>query len=76
MSVSFADVGRWLIIAGVVVAVLGAFLLIGSRFGLGHLPGDIAGPRGSVSFAFPIVTCLLMSVVLTIVINVILRLRQ
>lgn len=73
MAVS--DVGRLLLIAGVVVAVVGAVLMLGSRLHLGQLPGDISTTRGSVSFVFPVVTCIVISVVLTVVINVVLRLR-
>ena len=63
------DLGKWLLLAGVILAVAGALLLLGLRlpFRLGRLPGDIAieGRRGG--FYFPIVTCLLLSVALTLV---------
>jgi hypothetical protein len=56
---------RLLIVAGIVL--IGAGLAI--RFGLplGRLPGDIVIHRGSSTFYFPIVTCIVVSVVLTIV---------
>lgn len=69
------DVGRLLLIAGLVIALVGAALVIGARFGLGRLPGDIAVSRGNVSIAVPIVTCIVISIVLTVVINLVLRLR-
>jgi hypothetical protein len=72
---STADVGRLMLIAGAVLLLVGGLFLFGSRFGLGHLPGDMTGTRGNVSFAFPIVTCVIISVVLTVVINLIARLR-
>jgi len=72
---SIADVGRLLLIAGVVMAVVGGALVLGARLGLGHLPGDVSSTRGTVSFLFPIVTCLVVSVVLTIVLNIVARLR-
>ena len=63
------ELGRWLLISGLILAAVGAMLLLGGRLPLrlGHLPGDIAmeGRRGS--FYFPIVTCLLLSVALTFV---------
>ena len=43
-----------------------------SRF-LGNLPGDLNFTRGNVSFHFPIVTCLIISVVLTLILNIFFR---
>ena len=47
---------------------------MGSRFGLGRLPGDVSLQRGNWSFQAPIVTCIVLSVVLTVVLNLLLRL--
>ena len=62
------SLGRALIALGVLLVVLGLLLTIGDKlpFRLGHLPGDIyvRGKRGS--FYFPIVTCLLLSAVLSL----------
>lgn len=63
-------VGRFLVIAGVALALVGLALMVSSRppfLGLGRLPGDIAYKGKRVSFYFPIVTCLLLSAVLTLV---------
>ena len=72
------ELGRWLLLAGVILAAAGAFLLFGLQlpFRLGRLPGDIAieGRRGG--FYFPIVTCLLLSVMLTLVMWLIAWLRK
>jgi Protein of unknown function (DUF2905) len=63
------EFGKTLILLGLVVAGLGGVLFLGGRLPLrlGRLPGDIAvqGRRGS--FYFPIVTCLLLSFVFTLV---------
>jgi hypothetical protein len=63
------ELGKLLLVGGIVMAVAGAFLLFGARlpFRLGRLPGDIAieGRRGS--FYFPVVTSLLLSVGLTLI---------
>ena len=63
------EFGKTLILLGLIVAGLGGVLFLGGRLPLrlGRLPGDIAiqGRRGS--FYFPIVTCLLLSVVFTLV---------
>jgi hypothetical protein len=58
-----------LITAGVVLIVLGVIVTFGSRLPirLGHLPGDINYRGRNGSFYFPIVTCLLLSVVLSLV---------
>ncbi len=61
--------GKFLIIAGVVMVALGALLMLGSKvsfFGLGRLPGDIAYKGKNVTFYFPIVTSIVLSVALTL----------
>lgn len=62
--------GKFLIIAGVVLVGLGLLLLAGAKFsffGLGRLPGDIAYKGKNVTFYFPVVTCVVLSLVLTLV---------
>ena len=72
--VGFEGLGRILIIIGVIIVVLGLLLAFGGRIPLlGKLPGDILIRKDGISFYFPIVTFLLLSVVLTIVINIVLR---
>ncbi len=62
--------GRWLISAGIVLIIIGAIVILGERLGIrfGRLPGDIRieGRRGG--FYFPIVTCLLLSLVLSLIV--------
>ena len=61
--------GRGMVIAGLALALLGALVWwIGPRLGHGDglLPGDLAWRRGSFSVHFPVVTCLVVSVVLTL----------
>lgn len=61
------DLGKLLFIVGLVLVVIGAVLWkTGGLGGLGRLPGDIAIQKGNSSFYFPIVTCLLISAVLTL----------
>ncbi len=62
-------IGKFLVIIGVALVGVGLLLMAGSKFsffGLGRLPGDIAYKGKNVSFYFPIVTCLIVSVVLTL----------
>ena len=64
------QLGRFLVIAGVILVALGLIFMAGSRFsffGLGRLPGDIAYKGKNFQFYFPIVTCVVLSVVLTLV---------
>ena len=65
-----SQLGKFLLIVGIVSIVLGALLLAGSKFsffGFGRLPGDIAYKGKNVQFYFPIVSCLVLSVVLTLI---------
>lgn len=60
--------GRFLILAGIVLVGLGLLLIVGSKlsfFGLGRLPGDVAYKGKSFQFYFPVVTCVVVSAVLT-----------
>ena len=67
--------GWLLILAGAALAVLGGvLLLIGKVPWLGRLPGDIRVEGRHVSFFFPLATCVILSVVLTILVNLLLRL--
>ncbi|HWF36916.1 MAG TPA: DUF2905 domain-containing protein [Candidatus Acidoferrales bacterium] len=65
----FGDLGKMLLVFGIVLVIAGAFLLTGAKvpFRLGRLPGDIAYQGKNGSFYFPIVTCILLSVALTLI---------
>ena len=68
------EIGKLLIIVGGFIVVIGLFLALGLRIPyLGKLPGDISVDRGNVHFYFPIVTGLLLSLVLTILLNAFFR---
>ena len=60
--------GKTLITVGIVLVVLGLIFLLGGKIPwLGNLPGDIYIQRGRFSFYFPLATCLLISVIITLV---------
>jgi hypothetical protein len=64
------QLGKFLVIVGVLLVAVGLLIMTGSKlsfFGLGKLPGDIAFKGKNVQFYFPIVTCLVLSAVLTLV---------
>jgi hypothetical protein len=67
------EVGRVLLVLGILLVVVGGLAVLGVRLPFGRLPGDIAieGERGG--FYFPIVTMIVVSVVLTVLLNLFLR---
>jgi hypothetical protein len=67
--------GRVLIGLGVALVLLGGLFLLGEKFGLGRLPGDIVYRRKNVSIYLPIATSLLLSVLVTVLLNLWLRRR-
>jgi hypothetical protein len=58
---------RFLVVLGLVLLVAGLLWPYLSQIGLGRLPGDIAIQRENVTFYFPLMTCLLLSVLLSLV---------
>jgi hypothetical protein len=69
------NVARYLVIGGIVLILLGGGVYLAAKFGipLGRLPGDIRIEGKNGSFYFPIVSSILVSVILTIVLNLIAR---
>jgi hypothetical protein len=57
--------GRTLVVVGLLIALVGLVIMAGVP--LGRLPGDITIRRGNFTLSIPIVTCLLLSLLLTIV---------
>lgn len=61
-------VAKMLVIGGIVLIILGLLWQVGGRFlNLGRLPGDIVVEKENVRFYFPIVTCLVISGVLSLI---------
>ena len=70
-----SEIGRWLIGLGVVLLIAGLlFLAVGRLPWLGRLPGDIIIERPSLKVYIPVVTMILVSLILTLLANVIARL--
>jgi hypothetical protein len=62
------DLGKLIFLLGLVLTAVGAVLWkTGGLGGFGRLPGDLMVQKGNTSFYFPIVTCVLISVVLTLI---------
>jgi len=61
-------IGKSLIVAGLIIAALGAVLSFSDRFPwLGRLPGDIFIKKGNFTFYFPLATCIVISVILSLI---------
>jgi len=69
------NIARYLMIGGIVLFLIGGGVYLTARFGipLGRLPGDIRIEGEHGSFYFPLVSSILISIILTIVLNVISR---
>lgn len=67
------SVGRFLLVAGLVIVVLGGALLFAKRLGIGRLPGDLVWRGDKVTLYFPLGLSILASIILTIVLNLFLR---
>jgi hypothetical protein len=67
------QLGKTLVFAGIVLACVGLVLIVGERLGLGRLPGDLVWKRKDSTVYFPWVTSLVLSVVLTVLLNLFLR---
>lgn len=66
-------VGKLLMGLAVILFVAGGVVWLLGRFGGGFLPGDIVFRRGNTTIVFPIVTMLIVSIVLTVVLNLFFR---
>ncbi len=66
---SLATLGKMLISIAALLFVAGLVLVALDRLGLGRLPGDLVWRRGGARVYFPIVTGLVLSVVLTVILN-------
>lgn len=68
-----SDIGRVLVLFGLLLVVVGGVLVVGGRLGLGRLPGDLRFGSGGTRVYVPLGTSLLVSVVLTVVLNLLFR---
>jgi hypothetical protein len=70
---SLESLGKLLLLGGGLIAVTGLLLFLLGRLGLGRLPGDIFIERENISFYFPLATMIVVSIILTLIINLIRR---
>jgi hypothetical protein len=71
-------IGKWIIFAGCVLIGLGLLIWLGAKFGIpfGKFPGDIHIQKEKSSFYFPLATSLILSIILTILVNLIIWLLR
>ena len=67
------EIGRFVLLVGIVLVVLGGLAVLGIRVPIGRLPGDIAITGKNGGFYFPITTMILVSIVLTVLWNLFFR---
>jgi hypothetical protein len=67
-----ADVGRLVLVFGVLLVLIGGALMLFGRF---HLPGDLTFKSGNTTIYLPIATSIILSIVATIVLNLVFRQR-
>ena len=69
-------IAKWLILIGIIIAAGGVILLVaGNAPFLGRLPGDVRIERRNFTFYFPIVTCIILSILLTLILWIVSRLK-
>ena len=67
----FAPMGKMLVLAGIFMVGVGLFLWFGDKIPwLGKLPGDILIKKEKFTFTFPLVTCILISLLLTLLFSI------
>ncbi|MGA7291624.1 MAG: DUF2905 domain-containing protein [Terriglobales bacterium] len=73
-----ADIGRMLVILGIALVVIGGIVILLGRTGipLGHLPGDITYRGKHTTFYFPLASSILISIVLSVIVFLIGRLKR
>ncbi len=70
----FSSFGKILMVLGIIIFLMGGLMLVAGKFPyIGRLPGDIYIKRENFTFYFPLATGIILSIVLTIVLNLIFR---
>ena len=71
----FEDLGKILLFTGILIALIGIILVFSSKisFPFGRLPGDIVIKKGNFTFYFPLATCIILSIIFTIILSILFR---
>ncbi len=70
------EMGKLLILLGAVAVVVGVIFLLIGKTPLGRLPGDLVFRRENFTFIFPLATCIIISVVLSLIMWLVFRFRR
>ncbi|MCD6522108.1 DUF2905 domain-containing protein [Candidatus Calescamantes bacterium] len=74
METPFALISKFLILTGLILILMGIFFNLAFKIpGFGKLPGDILIKKKNFTFYFPLATCLILSILLTLILNLIFR---
>ena len=73
LDMDASQIGRLLLLGALVLAVAGGIVIGASALGLGRLPGDLAFGKGNVRVYVPLATSIVVSVVATVIVNMLLR---
>lgn len=68
-----ASMGKTIFIIGIIMTLLGLVIILGSKLGFGKLPGDLFFKRNNVTIYFPLATSVIISIMLSIVLNIFFR---
>ncbi|WFA09855.1 DUF2905 domain-containing protein [Tissierella sp. Yu-01] len=63
------SLGKLIITIGLILIIIGLFITLGGKFGIGKLPGDIYIDKGNFKFYFPITTSIIISIVLSLILK-------
>ena len=66
---NWMETGRFLVIAGTVIIVLGLVFLMSDKLPIGRLPGDLKFGGERFRIYIPIATCVLLSIIITLIVN-------
>ena len=67
MDIGPQQIGKWLIAAGIFIILLGGLIILLGRIGLFKLPGDLEFGSRNWRFYFPIASCIVLSIIITLI---------
>lgn len=62
--------GKAILSIGIILVIVGLFMMLGNKLGIGKLPGDIYLEKGNFKFFFPITTSIILSIILSLLLRI------